>query len=187
MFDNEDIVHRYTRADALADGVLVDVSAVAREAGIKFPVALTRAAWERCVMVPPGVLFQDDDFGRDYVKGLRAGLGPKASLIVAEASYELADPTINSQIVQLLGDHEFVIHGKGDGLSLSAIPERRIEGEDFHNSLLGGGSRFLGHAGFLLLLEERHHFPELAADLFDGLVAGGLIAGSDSFTIERNL
>ncbi len=48
-----------------------------------------------------GVLFQNDDYGRDYVKGLRAGLGPKASQIVAEASYELADPTIDSQIVQL--------------------------------------------------------------------------------------
>jgi hypothetical protein len=43
MFGPEDLIHRYTRAGALADGVLVDVSAVAREAGIRFPVALTRA------------------------------------------------------------------------------------------------------------------------------------------------
>jgi branched-chain amino acid transport system substrate-binding protein len=48
-----------------------------------------------------GVLFQNDDYGKDYVKGLKAGLGEKASLIVTEASYELADPTIDSQIVQL--------------------------------------------------------------------------------------
>ena len=48
-----------------------------------------------------GILFQNDDFGRDYMKGLRAGLGPRASQIIAEASYELADPTIDSQIVQL--------------------------------------------------------------------------------------
>jgi len=48
-----------------------------------------------------GILYQNDDFGRDYMKGLRAGLGPKASQIIAEASYELADPTIDSQIVQL--------------------------------------------------------------------------------------
>jgi hypothetical protein len=46
--------------DALRDGVLVDVSATAREAGIRFPVALTRAVWERCVTIPPGVLFQDE-------------------------------------------------------------------------------------------------------------------------------
>jgi len=48
-----------------------------------------------------GVLYQNDDFGKDYLKGLRAGLGTKASQIIAEASYEIADPTIDSQIVQL--------------------------------------------------------------------------------------
>ncbi len=48
-----------------------------------------------------GVLYQNDDFGKDYLKGLRAGLGAKASQIIAEASYEVADPTIDSQIVQL--------------------------------------------------------------------------------------
>jgi hypothetical protein len=60
MFDHADYIHRYTRADALRDGVLIDVSPVAREAGIRYPVALTRAAWERCVTVPPGVLCQDE-------------------------------------------------------------------------------------------------------------------------------
>jgi branched-chain amino acid transport system substrate-binding protein len=48
-----------------------------------------------------GVLYQNDDFGKDYLKGLRAGLGAKASLIVAQVSYEVSDPTIDSQIVQL--------------------------------------------------------------------------------------
>jgi hypothetical protein len=60
LFDDTEIVHRYTRADAIRDGVLIDVSAVAREAGIRYPVALTRAAWERCITVPPGVLCQDE-------------------------------------------------------------------------------------------------------------------------------
>src|SRR5438067_9248389 len=60
MFDHADIIHRYTRADALRDGVLIDVSPTAREAGIRYPVALTRAAWERCVTVAPGVLCQDE-------------------------------------------------------------------------------------------------------------------------------
>src|SRR2546423_976436 len=60
MFSPEDIIHRYTRADALRDGVLIDVSATAREAGIVWPVAVTRAAWERCVAVPPGVACQDE-------------------------------------------------------------------------------------------------------------------------------
>jgi branched-chain amino acid transport system substrate-binding protein len=48
-----------------------------------------------------GLLYQNDDYGKDYAKGLRAGLGARASQIVAEVSYEVADPTIDSQIVQL--------------------------------------------------------------------------------------
>src|SRR3954454_24342863 len=49
-----------------------------------------------------GVLYQNDDLGRDYITGLKAGLGAKAaSMIVGEVSYELTDPTIDSQIVKL--------------------------------------------------------------------------------------
>ena len=50
-----------------------------------------------------GVLFQNDDFGKDYLTGLKDGLGDKAKQIVAEVSYEVTDPTIDSQIVQLQG------------------------------------------------------------------------------------
>jgi hypothetical protein len=59
MLDASDLIHRYTRAEALRDGVLIDVSQTAREAGFKYPVALTAAAWAKCVTVPPGVLCQD--------------------------------------------------------------------------------------------------------------------------------
>jgi ABC-type branched-subunit amino acid transport system substrate-binding protein len=49
-----------------------------------------------------GVLYQNDDFGRDYVAGLKDGLGPKAaSMTVAQAPYEVTDPTISSQMVSL--------------------------------------------------------------------------------------
>jgi branched-chain amino acid transport system substrate-binding protein len=49
-----------------------------------------------------GILYQNDDYGKDYVKGLKDGLGAKAkSMIVAEVSYEVSDPTVDSQIVQL--------------------------------------------------------------------------------------
>jgi len=49
-----------------------------------------------------GIFYQNDDLGRDYITGLKAGLGDKAaSMIVAEASYELTDPTVDSQIVKL--------------------------------------------------------------------------------------
>jgi branched-chain amino acid transport system substrate-binding protein len=49
-----------------------------------------------------GIIYQNDDLGRDYLTGMKEGLGDKAkTMIVAEASYELTDPTIDSQIVQL--------------------------------------------------------------------------------------
>ncbi len=49
-----------------------------------------------------GTLFQNDDFGKDYVIGLREGLGDKqADMIVKEVSYEVTDPTIDSQVVTL--------------------------------------------------------------------------------------
>lgn len=43
-------IHVYTRSQALVDGVLVDVSELASEAGFRIPVALTRAVWEDCVV-----------------------------------------------------------------------------------------------------------------------------------------
>jgi hypothetical protein len=60
MFEEADLIHRYSRSDALRDGVLIDVSATAREAGIRWPVALTSAVWGRCVSVPAGVTCQDE-------------------------------------------------------------------------------------------------------------------------------
>src|SRR5476649_31891 len=48
-----------------------------------------------------GILYQNDDLGRDYLTGMKAGLGDKAaSMILAETSYETSDPTIDSQIVK---------------------------------------------------------------------------------------
>lgn len=47
------------------------------------------------------ILYQNDDLGKDYVKGLKDGLGAKANMIVAEKSYELSDPTVDSQMVSL--------------------------------------------------------------------------------------
>jgi ABC-type branched-subunit amino acid transport system substrate-binding protein len=48
------------------------------------------------------VLYQNDDYGKDYLKGLKDGLGAKAAtMIVAEESYETTEPTIDSHIVKL--------------------------------------------------------------------------------------
>src|SRR5690348_5622156 len=49
------------------------------------------------------VLYQNDDYGKDYLNGLRAGLGDKAKMIVATQSYETTDPTVDQQVVALQG------------------------------------------------------------------------------------
>ena len=48
-----------------------------------------------------GVLYQNDDFGKDYLKGLKDGLGAKSSMITAEESYETSEPSIDNHIVKL--------------------------------------------------------------------------------------
>ena len=50
------------------------------------------------------VLYQNDDYGKDILQGVEAGLGDKAkTMIVVKASYEVSDPTVDSQIVQMQG------------------------------------------------------------------------------------
>ena len=53
-----------------------------------------------------GVLYQNDDFGKDYLIGLREGLGVQVSkLILIESSYEASSPTVDSQVVQIRGSN----------------------------------------------------------------------------------
>jgi branched-chain amino acid transport system substrate-binding protein len=62
------------------------------------------------------VLYQNDDSGKDFLKGFKDGLGDRASMIVAAVSYEPTDPTVDSQIVQL--------HSSGaDALFAASIPK----------------------------------------------------------------
>jgi len=48
-----------------------------------------------------GVLYQNDDFGKDYLKGLKEGLGPKAPMIVMEDAYDTSEPAIDEHVVKL--------------------------------------------------------------------------------------
>jgi branched-chain amino acid transport system substrate-binding protein len=48
-----------------------------------------------------GVLYQNDDFGKDYLKGLKDGLGTKASMIVLEDSYDTSEPAVDEHVVKL--------------------------------------------------------------------------------------
>jgi hypothetical protein len=54
------VIYSYTRAQAVADGVQVEVTETAQEAGIKFPVFLTRTVFDSFVAVPEGVTGQDE-------------------------------------------------------------------------------------------------------------------------------
>ena len=86
------------------------------------------------------VLYQNDDYGKDLLKGVKDGLGAAgAKMIVAEATYEVSDPTVDSQIVTLQGSKRRHLHqhrhaevrGPGDpqgfrlGLEAAAHPQQR--------------------------------------------------------------
>jgi len=55
-----EVIYSYTRAQAVEDGVQVNVSEVAKESGIRFPVFVTRAVFDSFVAVPEGVTAQDE-------------------------------------------------------------------------------------------------------------------------------
>lgn len=60
MTEESTVIDAYTRGRAMADGVLIDVTEVAKEAGFRIPVAVTAAVWAEYVAVPPGVGGQDE-------------------------------------------------------------------------------------------------------------------------------
>jgi hypothetical protein len=56
----DEVIYAYTRAQAVADGFQVEVTKTAQEAGIRFPVFLTRTVYDAYVTVPPNVTGQDE-------------------------------------------------------------------------------------------------------------------------------
>ena len=67
-----------------------------------------------------GVLYEDSDYGKDLLDGLRRGLGKRASRIVAKATYEVTDTDVNSQIAKLR-------RSKADTFMLFALPQQAIQ------------------------------------------------------------
>jgi hypothetical protein len=55
------LIFVYTRKQAIEDGVLIDITNTAKEAGLRFPTAITSTAWSEYVAVPHGVMGQDED------------------------------------------------------------------------------------------------------------------------------
>ncbi len=68
-----------------------------------------------------GILYANDDFGKDYLTGLKEGLGDSADQLVSEVTYETTDATIDSQVSQVLG-------GNPDAFVLIATPAFAIQG-----------------------------------------------------------
>jgi branched-chain amino acid transport system substrate-binding protein len=66
------------------------------------------------------ILYQNDDFGQDYVTGLKTGLGAKASQIVKMASYEVTDPDVRSQMATLQGSG-------ADTIVIAATPKFAVQ------------------------------------------------------------
>ena len=85
-----EVIFAYTRMQAFADGVLVDVTETAKEAGFRVPVALTRAVWAECVEVPEGVEAQDEA-GRlwDVVWMCRHGIAQGENRDASEVLFQL--------------------------------------------------------------------------------------------------
>lgn len=76
MFTDADLIHAYTRAQAIEDGQLVDVTEAARQVGIRCPVAITAAVFGLCVEVPKSRKRLEDESGRlhDVVWMLAMGM-----------------------------------------------------------------------------------------------------------------
>ena len=84
------------------------------------------------------VLYQNDDFGKDYVKGLRDGLGDRAdSMIVAAQSYETTDPTVDSQIVSLKASGADILFNGGTP-KFGAQAIRKVYDLDWHPLMISG-------------------------------------------------
>ncbi len=95
------LIYAYTRATALADGVLKDVTKTSQEAGIKYATVLTAAAWATCVTVPPDVTW-NDEAGRlwDVVTVLRFAMqtarnADRVDFQVSVQTSALAHETVN--------------------------------------------------------------------------------------------
>jgi hypothetical protein len=99
-----EVIYAYTRKQAIADGMQVEVTKVAQEAGIRFPVFLTRGVYDAYVTVPDGVTGQDES-GRlfDIVWMLRfAILRSKPGTDRLPVALYVRNDNVRSRLVKLL-------------------------------------------------------------------------------------
>ena len=110
-----------------------------------------------------GVLYQNDDFGKDYLKGLKDGLGDKASMIINESPYETTDPTVDSLIVGMKGAGCDIFVNSGNPETSppreSARPARSITSLHILSSVGNSVAATLKPAGF-------EHAKDIVSDFY---------------------
>ena len=121
------------------------------------------------------VLYQNDDFGKDYLIGLREGLGDKADkMIVATQSYETTDPTVDSQIVSAAGERrQRLADGGHPEIRRAGDPQglrHRLEADAHPQQRVELGRR--GDAAGGARKGRRHHLGDLRQGSDRSAVAG---------------
>ncbi len=114
-----EVVYSYSRAQALEDGVLIDVTETAREAGFRWPVALTAGVWADCVAwldIDSAKQTPQDESGRLWdVVFMAAHAVRRQTSGGAELLYELARVPRDGEARQAVGTTLKLIVGPGDG------------------------------------------------------------------------
>jgi len=126
-----------------------------------------------------GVLYQNDDFGKGYLDGLRRGLGDKAAaMIVKEAAYDLTYPTVDSQILQLQASG-------ADTLLHAAIPKFSAQALNKSNELGWKPLHLIVAAAAATIVRMDHVGGDRAKGVISGLYlkdTSDLVWDSDSAT-----
>jgi hypothetical protein len=117
FFEDAVVISAYTRQQAIADGVLVEVTEPAKEAGFRFHTVVTRHVWDRCIQVPDGV----DGHGQDeqgrlwdvlWMASLAARRSPGESLVTFKLSVVAGQRADGSPYWE---EHQLWLHiGPGD-------------------------------------------------------------------------
>ena len=114
LFENAEIIASYTRAEALHDGVLIDAGKPAREAGFRFPVALTAAGWSEAVAWTETNKAYQDEAGRLWDVLMMARLAAASGRAGDRRRFEVARiPNTPRATVPRLLELEMII-GPGD-------------------------------------------------------------------------
>lgn len=120
FFNDNDLIHAYTRAQALADGVLIDVSELARQAGLCYPTAVTAALMSDIRAIPPRLQGINDVHGRiwDVVWMARMAIArlPQGSALTT-LTYDMILPIGTSRLYQV----KLVVGPGDDGESVFTL------------------------------------------------------------------